>query len=134
PPHGRTATARATTASPPLHDAPPISRGPAVQSHGQAGAGGGVPSHAHRHAGDAEPTRSLEPVPVPGPHHFPSELLCFPGSLRRQDRKSTRPNSSHVKNSYAGLCLKKKTKEQREGRQLCQSCKYQQNAASPDCV
>src|SRR5690606_39888611 len=50
------------------------------------------------------------------------------------DRKSTRLNSSHVKNSYAGLCLKKKTKEQREGRQLCQSCKYQQNAASPDCV
>src|SRR5690606_18789421 len=28
--------------------------------------------------------------------------------LRRRDRKSTRLNSSHVKSSYAALCLKKK--------------------------
>src|SRR5690349_23413622 len=29
---------------------------------------------------------------------------------RLQDRKSTRLNSSHVENSYAGFCLKKKRK------------------------
>src|SRR6266511_4384729 len=29
-------------------------------------------------------------------------------ALRRQDRKSTRLNSSHVKRSYADFCLKKK--------------------------
>src|SRR6266511_4888282 len=29
-------------------------------------------------------------------------------SLHRTDRKSTRLNSSHVKISYAGICLKKK--------------------------
>src|SRR5207302_11486189 len=31
------------------------------------------------------------------------------GQLSRQDRKSTRLNSSHVKSSYAVFCLKKKT-------------------------
>src|SRR5690606_41686934 len=35
---------------------------------------------------------------------------CFPDRrCRRRDRKSTRLNSSHVKNSYAGYCLKEKT-------------------------
>src|SRR5690606_6814717 len=34
--------------------------------------------------------------------------------LARQDRKSTRLNSSHVKNSYAVFCLKKK-KQRRSG-------------------
>src|SRR5690606_41308748 len=34
-----------------------------------------------------------------------------PSSAKRIDRKSTRLNSSHVKNSYAVFCLKKKTKE-----------------------
>src|SRR5690606_40554642 len=32
------------------------------------------------------------------------------GGGRRADRKSTRLNSSHVKNSYAVFCLKKKNK------------------------
>src|SRR5690606_41880234 len=37
------------------------------------------------------------------------------GALRavREDRKSTRLNSSHVKISYAVFCLKKKTSEER---------------------
>src|SRR5690606_17594690 len=34
--------------------------------------------------------------------------------LEVEDRKSTRLNSSHVKNSYAVFCLKKKKKEYRE--------------------
>src|SRR5690625_5903945 len=36
------------------------------------------------------------------------------GFLRRQDRKSTRLNSSHVAISYAVFCLKKKTEQARE--------------------
>src|SRR5690606_40075823 len=35
----------------------------------------------------------------------------------REDRKSTRLNSSHVKISYAVFCLKKKTKARKPGRQ-----------------
>src|SRR5690606_40046657 len=38
-----------------------------------------------------------------------STLLIGPSGV---DRKSTRLNSSHVKISYAGFCLKKKTKRQ----------------------
>src|SRR5439155_27381900 len=33
---------------------------------------------------------------------------CWLGAERREDRKSTRLNSSHVASSYAGFCLKKK--------------------------
>src|SRR5690606_42000248 len=36
--------------------------------------------------------------------------FCSPGRMR--DRKSTRLNSSHVKNSYAVFCLKKKNHKQ----------------------
>src|SRR5690606_40085481 len=50
-------------------------------------------------------------------------VMCPPGSTSRRcpsdgyprevaDRKSTRLNSSHVKSSYAGFCLKKKTPKQ----------------------
>src|SRR5437870_8402888 len=38
------------------------------------------------------------------------KILAIP--LRRQDRKSTRLNSSHVAISYAVFCLKKKTRPQ----------------------
>src|SRR5690606_41006745 len=38
------------------------------------------------------------------PEHPPA----FQGFFRQADRKSTRLNSSHVKNSYAVFCLKKK--------------------------
>src|SRR5690606_40401180 len=34
---------------------------------------------------------------------------------QRQDRKSTRLNSSHVKISYAVFCLKKKKKKEKQG-------------------
>src|SRR5690606_42158787 len=36
------------------------------------------------------------------------------GSARRRDRKSTRLNSSHVKTSYAVVCLKKQIKKKKE--------------------
>src|SRR5690606_40917945 len=54
------------------------------------------------------------PQPPPG-----RTLLPVPHHRRRlrnpvvQDRKSTRLNSSHVKNSYAVFCLKKKTPARR---------------------
>src|SRR5690625_5391401 len=37
-----------------------------------------------------------------------------PGILLEEDRKSTRLNSSHVANSYAVFCLKKKRKSERK--------------------
>src|SRR5690606_40745824 len=37
-----------------------------------------------------------------------------PARVRRQDRKSTRLNSSHVKISYAVFCLKKKKNNKKE--------------------
>src|SRR5690606_42020403 len=36
------------------------------------------------------------------------QVALSPSYIRRQDRKSTRLNSSHVKISYAVFCLKKK--------------------------
>src|SRR5690606_39434726 len=46
-------------------------------------------------------------------NNIPVIQLCFPAvegiDLSKLDRKSTRLNSSHVKNSYAVFCLKKKT-------------------------
>src|SRR5690606_41436242 len=54
------------------------------------------------------------------------DLVGLPGSVgglhdglrNREDRKSTRLNSSHVKISYAVFCLKKKTKDE-EGMKVC---------------
>src|SRR5690349_23139998 len=44
-------------------------------------------------------------LPGPGHHRFQGSR-----QTRREDRKSTRLNSSHVEISYAVFCLKKKTK------------------------
>src|SRR5215475_14616746 len=44
---------------------------------------------------------------------------CWPSPRRSgRDRKSTRLNSSHVKISYAGFCLKKKKKKKKKKRHL----------------
>src|SRR5690606_40993152 len=51
---------------------------------------------------------------APSAPSYPSDWSAKPGKFRRisreksRDRKSTRLNSSHVKISYAVLCLKKK--------------------------
>src|SRR3712207_8629680 len=45
-------------------------------------------------------------------------LLVFPYTLGRQDRKSTRLNSSHANISYAVFCLKKKKKKTYEKEQI----------------
>src|SRR5256885_8428613 len=55
---------------------------------GQQGGTSERASHAHRGRAGADPV---------------------PGVLERQDRKSTRLNSSHLVISYAVFCLKKKT-------------------------
>src|SRR5690554_7489469 len=47
-----------------------------------------------------------------GPHDRIDQMLSWlhigPPAARVEDRKSTRLNSSHVRNSYAVFCLKKK--------------------------
>src|SRR5690606_41385430 len=72
-----------------------------------------------------EPRDGLHEVRVPAvPGHVPVEPLPnvdvvwevearrhHPDDGERQDRKSTRLNSSHVKISYAVFCLKKKKKQ-----------------------
>src|SRR2546430_12518157 len=60
--------------------------------------------------GESPPVNSLPVLPVvPGPlHAIPNESLQPGGNS--EDRKSTRLNSSHSQISYAGFCLKKKTK------------------------
>src|SRR5690349_23479824 len=45
-----------------------------------------------------------------GRHPGADRLAAGPDRLGRQDRKSTRLNSSHVEISYAVFCLKKKKK------------------------
>src|SRR5690554_7667445 len=44
-------------------------------------------------------------------------ILCLRPSMSRQDRKSTRLNSSHVRISYAVFCLKKKKKKKKKNRE-----------------
>src|SRR5207249_10641346 len=65
-----------------------------------------------------------------GPALFGSEFsllctFCSPSQstsfFRRQDRKSTRLNSSHVSISYAVFCLKKKIKHFADAVTLCES-------------
>src|SRR5690349_23777407 len=68
--------------------------------HGAALAGVHEPFDAHELL--AEPAAGVEARKV---------LLAEPlGDEERQDRKSTRLNSSHVEISYAVFCLKKKKK------------------------
>src|SRR3712207_7244786 len=84
------------------------------RSHGEAR------PHAHLHDGEVEPQRlqlvgerdlgALRAVEraaqqVPEPHQHAHRVLRL---LRREDRKSTRLNSSHANISYAVFCLKKK--------------------------
>src|SRR5438067_6842478 len=73
----------------------------------------GVAREVDRGARDLR--RQAEPAQqVLGPHHL-ARLVHDDGAQAPAgpaDRKSTRLNSSHVSNSYAVFCLKKKTKEQ----------------------
>src|SRR5256885_9633241 len=63
----------------------------------------GVPDQARVLALAENLVAALARVPGPREHHGATEQQC------RQDRKSTRLNSSHLVISYAVFCLKKKT-------------------------
>src|SRR3712207_7813067 len=86
-----TATTEIYTLS--LHDALPIS--------GRAQPLRGHPAPAH--AGHHEPAHGGERAPEPRARDGVA--------LRRQDRKSTRLNSSHANISYAVFCLKKNKRQ-----------------------
>src|SRR5690606_41730287 len=60
-----------------------------------------------RHLSGAWPTAAAE-----GEARTREGTLLGPALLSKQDRKSTRLNSSHVKISYAVFCLKKKSHRQ----------------------
>src|SRR5215813_14373424 len=49
-------------------------------------------------------------LPISGAAPGPNMCWYYTDASRTQDRKSTRPNSSHVRISYAVFCLKKKKK------------------------
>src|SRR5690606_40195303 len=66
--------------------------------------------HEEQHTGD-EHAPPAEDVPGPSAEQEePAEGERIGADHPRQDRKSTRLNSSHVKISYAVFCLKKKKK------------------------
>src|SRR5207302_9425456 len=56
------------------------------------------------------PGRRSDPQPSVAVHGAADDEASR-GAARREDRKSTRLNSSHVKISYAVFCLKKKRKK-----------------------
>src|SRR5690606_41195440 len=91
-----------------LHDALPIyavrDRLGLVVGHGRAVLD---PTRAGRHARAMQERLDERRLAAPGVPHEGN--VADLGRRRRvQDRKSTRLNSSHVKISYAGFCLKKR--------------------------
>src|SRR2546430_15586724 len=54
------------------------------------------------------PVRGLRPHAGNGDHERPAQIREAEADRLRQDRKSTRLNSSHSQISYAVFCLKKK--------------------------
>src|SRR5437773_5974881 len=57
------------------------------------------------------PLRPDADPPPPDEPHAPAVGNRAPAAVRREDRKSTRLNSSHITISYAVFCLKKKKKQ-----------------------
>src|SRR2546427_2914663 len=64
--------------------------------------------------GPSRPRRSARGPPRAGVDRTAAARERRPGSGHRQDRKSTRLNSSHSQISYAVFCLKKKKKNTKE--------------------
>src|SRR5690606_41564693 len=90
------------TCTSPLHDALPI-----LVGHQQVAAN--VASQlAPVHRGHWVAQLQLGQCPARGMAHIGHGVGVGRGPPGRQDRKSTRLNSSHVKRSYAVFCLKKK--------------------------
>src|SRR5437773_3053921 len=65
-----------------------------------------LPIFQWRWTGKGEPSDVVVSLAA-DPGHRIDTLRC-PGSAASEDRKSTRLNSSHITNSYAVFCLKKK--------------------------
>src|SRR5688572_31637072 len=62
---------------------------------------------------------SRRPSPIASAHARRSRATAsFSSPVPRQDRKSTRLNSSHSQISYAVFCLKKKSDQQRRDRDV----------------
>src|SRR5471032_2196532 len=61
--------------------------------------------------------------------HEKARALLANSTLANGDRKSTRLNSSHITNSYAVFCLKKKNKKKSKSKkkQKCQTDEYQKH-------
>src|SRR5690606_40525197 len=81
-----------------LGDVRVVPQHPHAQGHGPAG-------HLCPHPAQADDAQRLFR------HLHPHEPGPLPALVHREDRKSTRLNSSHVKISYAVFCLKKKNKK-----------------------
>src|SRR5699024_12672517 len=69
------------------------------------------PSFPTRRSSDlSNPLAAILPCVLWALHGFPTNKTTTATGRKRLDRKSTRLNSSHVSNSYAVFCLKKKKK------------------------
>src|SRR5690606_42069704 len=70
------------------------------------------PAHGKgaQHARHGSGLHAAAVQPTPRPVAGQVEVAELAGVVGREDRKSTRLNSSHVKISYAVFCLKKKNK------------------------
>src|SRR5690625_5972545 len=64
-----------------------------------------------QHGGQCRPERVRGFAPQMGHGHDAAPVLPHSEQVAHPDRKSTRLNSSHVANSYAVFCLKKKNHE-----------------------
>src|SRR5690606_41299470 len=62
----------------------------------------------HQYRFEHNPPRSAERIEQCLSRSDKRDIYQCPGQAGHQDRKSTRLNSSHVKTSYAVVCLKKK--------------------------
>src|SRR5436189_3413614 len=73
-----------------------------------------------RHRDDGGARRPCPPAPDAGPARHSADPQEGKGDERRQDRKSTRLNSSHRGISYAVFCLKKKKDDMKDVVSVCE--------------
>src|SRR5439155_12638068 len=91
-----------------LHDALPICAGEPHLERPDDVLAARAEQHERRRGGCRQPGPHARPAHDQPDEHRGSEVQTDHGGEVREDRKSTRLNSSHVASSYAGFCLKKK--------------------------
>src|SRR5438445_7205353 len=69
-----------------------------------------IPLHRHRHYRPDRPNHGT----AVAHRYLWKHFLVWGGNASREDRKSTRLNSSHANISYAVFCLKKKKKKKKK--------------------